>query len=169
MTSYFLTTPRLGFRAWTKSDIQLALHLWGDAKTTQFIGGPFSDEQILRRLDAEIRNQEKHGVQYWPLFLFADGAHIGCAGLRPYKVDDGVFELGVHLLPEYWGRGFAEEACRAVIEFAFTNANAKALFAGHHPDHASSRRLLSKLGFRFTHEETYAPTGRMHPSYRLDR
>ena len=41
------------------------------------------------------------------------------------------------------------------------------LFAGHNPDNDASRQLLQQLGFQYTHDEPYAPTGRMHPSYVL--
>ena len=41
------------------------------------------------------------------------------------------------------------------------------MFAGHHPDNQASRRLLTRLGLRYTHDERYPPTGRDHPSYLL--
>lgn len=44
---------------------------------------------------------------------------------------------------------------------------ASALFAGHHPENAPSRHILEKIGFRFTREELYPPTGLNHPSYLL--
>jgi RimJ/RimL family protein N-acetyltransferase len=94
---------------------------------------------------------------------------VGCAGLRLYRPDERIYELGFHLRPEYWGRGLAEEAGSAAAAFAFGTLGAKALFAGHHPANAASRRVLAKLGFRFTHEEFYPPTGMMHPSYLLQR
>src|SRR5437763_1346679 len=46
---------------------------------------------------------------------------------------------------------------------------AEGLFAGHHPEHGASRAVLERLGFRFTHEEVYPPTGLRHPSYLLMR
>ena len=61
------------------------------------------------------------------------------------------------------------EAGRAVINYGFASLRADALFAGHHPANANSRRVLEKLGFTFTHEELYPPTGLMHPSYLLAR
>jgi RimJ/RimL family protein N-acetyltransferase len=100
--------------------------------------------------------------------LLEEGDHAGCAGLRPYRLEDHIFELGVHLRRPYWGRGLAEEAARAVIKFASESVAAKALFAGHHPANSSSQRLILKLGFRRTHEEFYAPTGLLHPSYVLE-
>ena len=75
--------------------------------------------------------------------------------------------MGFYLRPPYWRMGLAEEAGRGVIEFAFSTLKANALFAGHHPHNAASGRVLGKLGFRFSHEELYPPTGLMHRGYVL--
>jgi ribosomal-protein-alanine N-acetyltransferase len=167
--SYFLTTLRLGFRHWTKADLPLALALWGDPRVTAFIGGPFSDVDVAKRLNTELRTREESGVQYWPVFLRQTNEHVGCAGLRPHDHSAGILEMGVHLRAEFWGTGLADEAGRAVIQYAFDVLAVQGLFAGHHPENAASKRLLRKLGFRFTHEQLYVPTGRKHPSYLLGR
>ena len=164
---YFLRTERLGFRPWSESDLGLALELWGDPAVTRLIGGPFSPEQIRDRLAREMATQKTHGVQYWPIFLLVSDAHLGCCGLRPYRLEDGIYEIGIHLRAACWGQGYALEAARAVIAFAFENLGARALFAGHHPANGASRRLLATLGFPYTHDELYPPTGLNHPSYLL--
>jgi RimJ/RimL family protein N-acetyltransferase len=165
--SYFLRTERLGFGHWALEDFSLAMALWGDAEVTRLLGGPFSEEQVKERLAREIDSMERHGVQYWPIFWLADGDFVGCAGLRPYKPEARIFELGFHLRPPYWGKGLALEASRALITFAFTELGAAGLFAGHHPSNKASQRVLEKLGFRYTHEEIYPPTGLLNPSYLL--
>jgi len=167
--NYFLTTERLGFHHWTPEDLPLAMALWMNPEVTRLIGGPLSPELVEERLRREIELQESLGVQYWPIFLRATGEHVGCAGLRPYQRTTDIYELGFHLLPASWNKGLAQEAARAVIDYAFTTLGARGLFAGHHPENAASRRVLEKLGFRYTHDELYAPTGLMHPSYFLDR
>jgi [ribosomal protein S5]-alanine N-acetyltransferase len=164
---YFLHSERLAFRTWTEADIDLAIGLWGDAEVTRLIGGPFSAEQVRQRLAREIANQTAHGVQYWPIFLLSNGAYVGCCGLRPYKLEQGLYELGFHLRVAYWGQGYAVEAARAVIGYARETLAVKALFAGHNPANAASRRVLQKMGFQYTHDEFYAPTGLNHPSYLL--
>jgi hypothetical protein len=45
----------------------------------------------------------------------------------------------------------------------------EALFAGHNPNNEKSGMLLGKLGFEYTHDEFYEPTGLQHPSYLLKR
>jgi [ribosomal protein S5]-alanine N-acetyltransferase len=166
---YFLKTPRLGFSRWTEKDLPLATTLWGDREVSRYLGGPFSPDQIQKRLAQEISWMAAHGLQYWPIFLLADGEFAGCCGLRPYKLDEKIYELGFHLLTAFWGRGLATEAAQASISFGFETLGASALFAGHHPENEISPRVLAKVGFRYTHDEIYPPTGELHPSYILDR
>lgn len=169
--AYFLSSRRLGFRRWHEQDLELALGLWGDPRVTRLIDarGRLSPDEVRQRLEREIAGEREHAVQYWPMFLLEDGEHVGCCGLRPRAGSGLVYELGVHVRSSHWGRGFAEEACRAVIDHAFSRLGASGLFAGHNPDNHASRRLLQKLGFRHTHDELYPPTGLRHPSYLLAR
>ena len=167
-SNYFLKTERLGFRVWTKDNLPLALALWGNADVTRLIGGPFSEQQVGTRLAKEIDNLRAHGVQYWPVFLLGGGEFAGCCGLRPRNPEKGIYELGFHFRAEHWGKGYAGESGRAVVAHAFDALRARGLFAGHHPDNAASQRVLEKLGFQFTHEELYPPTGRMHRCYFLE-
>ena len=161
-------TARVAFRTWTAEDLPLACELWGDPRVTALIGGPFDDAAVRRRLHAEIETERRHGIQYWPIFNAASGAHLGCCGLRPRDLARGVLEIGFHLRPEASGRGLATEAARAVIDHALGTLRAAALFAGHHPENHASRRLLLGLGFAYTHDELFPPTGRRHPSYRFE-
>jgi RimJ/RimL family protein N-acetyltransferase len=147
--------------------MELAMALWGDPEVTRLIGGPFSREQVQERLSREIAAMQSHGIQYWPIFLFATGEHVGCCGLRPYKMEERIYEIGVHLRKAFWGQGYAPEATLAVMEYAFSTLGVKGLFAGHNPANEASRQVLEKLGFRYTHDEYYPPTGLNHPSYIL--
>jgi len=167
--SYFLKSERLGFRCWSKDDLPLARELWGDIEVTRFFGGPFSDEEISERLEREITRMNTHQFQYWPIYLLADNEHVGCCGLRPYKLEDEIPELGFHLRPKYWGRGLAPEAARAVIDYAFETVGAKGLSAGHHPENMASKKVLEKLGFQYKHDEFFATLGMDIPYYLLVR
>jgi RimJ/RimL family protein N-acetyltransferase len=67
--------------------LDLAISLWGDKKVTEYIGGPFSKEEITERLKREIDNYKNYKIQYWPLYLKDNNNFIGGCGLRPYKED----------------------------------------------------------------------------------
>jgi RimJ/RimL family protein N-acetyltransferase len=168
---YFLETRRLGFRTWRSDDFALARGLWGDPKVMELLDsrGRLTDGQVREKLALELESQARFGVQYWPFFLLASGEHVGCCGLRNHDASQGIYELGFHLLPAQWRKGYATEASRAVIRYAFDELGVQALYAGHHPKNMASRRVLLKLGFRYIGDELYAPTGLMHRSYLLSR
>jgi len=166
---YFLTTYRLGFRCWTEDDFQLALELWSDPEVMRLVGGPLGPEGVRMRLANEITQMEALGIQYWPIFLLKTGEHVGSVGLRPRVQDDRVFELGFHLRRAFWGKGYATEAAREVVEYAFETLAADALFAGHHPMNDRSRKVLEQLRFKSTSREHYPPIGMMEPTYLLRR
>jgi ribosomal-protein-alanine N-acetyltransferase len=165
---YFLRSERIGFRCWRADDLPLAVALWGDGEVTRLIAdlGRPSEEQARERLEREMANQAAFGVQYWPIFHL-DGEHLGCCGLRPYRPDEGVFEIGAHLLPRHWRQGYATEAARCVVDHAFRALKLRAIYARHNPHNVSSRRLLLALGFQYTHDEFLPQTGLEHPAYLL--
>lgn len=165
--SFFLKTERIGFSKWGAGDEKLAESLWGNPDVTRYIcaSGVFSAEDIAARLAKEIENHAKFGVQYWPIFELATGELIGCCGLRPYN--ETMYEIGFHLRPQFWGKGFAMEAANAAIDYAFGVLHAEGLFAGHNPRNTASGKVLAKLQFQYIGDEFYAPTGLYHPSYEL--
>ena len=167
MRKYFLESERIGFGVWNSTDLELAQKLWGNRQVTEYISGKgfFSEKEITERLIKEIRNQEQYKVQYWPIFMKDTKEFIGCCGLRPYDLEKNIYEIGIHILPQYWGKGIASEALKSVIEYAFKELKVENLFAGHNPKNSASKKLLTKVGFQFVREEYYEPTGLMHPSY----
>ena len=169
MKKFFMRTARLGFSVWTEDDISEAQELWGNLAVTKFISanGKMSMEQIHQRLHKECETYAVYLIQYWPIYSLENYEHVGCCGLRPYESEKNVLEIGFHLKEKHWGKGLAEEASRAVIDYAFDVLGMDMLFAGHHPDNIASSCLLKKLGFIYSQDSFYPPTGLFHPSYLL--
>ena len=166
---YFLRSPRLGFRCWSEADLPLGMNIWGDPEMTVFTGGPFEPETVRARLLREIAHMKEHGMQYWPVFLLDGDRQVGCAGLRIYDEHARIFELGYYVLRAFWGKGLAQEAARAVIDYGFKALGANSLFAGHHPLNQASRKVLLGVGFTYAGEAVYPPTGILEPTYRLGK
>lgn len=187
MRTYLFKTERVGFSRWLPEDSGLAKLLWGNPDVTKYIcaSGVFLEEEIEKRLKTEIENETRFHVQYWPVFELQTGELIGCCGLRPHGActenggkndrEDGCessvkeYEIGFHLRPVFWGQGYAAECAGAVIRYAFDVLGAEKLFAGHNPHNVRSKRVLTRLGFQYTGDEYYEPTGLCHPSYELKR
>ena len=80
-----------------------------------------------------------------------DGAAVGGIGLRlGDDVHRRTAEIGYWLGIKHWGKGYATEAMHAVIDYAFTELEHKALQAGSRVTNPASRRVLEKCGFQWT-------------------
>ncbi len=96
---------------------------------------------------------------------------IGCCGIA--KLDGEMPEIGYWLGVAFWGKGYATEAARAMIDHAFGALGYDTLLAGARVSNPASRRVLEKCGFQWTGVGLYriralassAPCDR----FRLDR
>ena len=71
---------------------------------------------------------------------------IGCADVDEIEGAEGV--IGYWLDEAAWGQGFASEAARAVVDFAFGQLGLTRLTTGHAADNPASGHVLEKLGFQ---------------------
>jgi len=161
-------TARLMFRSWSSEDSALAEALWCDEDVTHFFGGAMTPEQARARLDAEREREQQLGIQYWPMFLRETGEFAGCAGLRPWQYDARITEVGVHLMRSAWSLRLGEEAVRAMLAYGFETLGLPVIVAGHGADHENSRKLLDRLGFRYTHSAAWGPKEIEVKLYALD-
>jgi ribosomal-protein-alanine N-acetyltransferase len=151
------SSARLVFRSWSKNDTALVESLWCDPEVTRFFGGPMSLEQAHDRLHIECERNRSLGMQYWPIFLRETGAFAGCAGLRPWSMDPQTIEVGVNLMRSAWGLRLGQEALLAVLAHGFDTLELPVIVAGHGVAHDNSRKLLERVGFRYTHNILWGP------------
>jgi RimJ/RimL family protein N-acetyltransferase len=76
------------------------------------------------------------------------GLLIGDCGLRPTRRDPSRAELGFTFARAYQGKGYASEAVRCLLEYAFTSLALQRVFAITQTQNDAARRLLERLGFR---------------------
>lgn len=81
----------------------------------------------------------------------ADGERktIGCCGFKGLPTPDGTCEIGYGLLAEFRRKGYASEAARGLIEWAFSHAEVTRVVAETYPELALSIRVMEKNGLRF--------------------
>ena len=140
-----LKTDRLVLRALCQRDVPVIVQLAGDrrvAENTARIPHPYTAADAEGLL-ASIN--QKGGETVFALEL--DGALIGMSGLDPRT--DGA-ELGYWLGVPFWGCGYATEAVRAVIDYAFSELGHELLHSGARVSNPASRRVLEKCGFQWT-------------------
>ena len=91
----------------------------------------------------------------------ATGEVIGGTSFSRWR---GVLELSYELLPEYWGRGLAEEAIVAALGWLWQNAEDESVAAVTQTANTRSLNLLRRLGFGpdIEFEEFGAPQSQLY-------
>jgi ribosomal-protein-alanine N-acetyltransferase len=72
---------------------------------------------------------------------------IGDGGFKGPPGAEGTVELGYSLLRPYWNRGYATEAVKALLEWAFDSPEVRGVFAEAQMGNTASIRVLQKAGF----------------------
>ena len=80
------------------------------------------------------------------------GEAIGAAGFKGRPDNDGMVEIAYGVAPGYQGQGYATEAARALVTFAFDSGLVKLIRAHTLPSANASTRVLAKCGFRYVGE-----------------
>lgn len=141
-----LETERLVLRAPRLEDAKAVALLANDrriAENTRRIPHPY------RRVDADdfISAVNVSGNEIAFLITLHDETIIGACGIA---TQDGAPDVGYWLGVKYWGKGYATESVRALIDFGFTELCHDVLQAGARVTNPASRRILEKCGFQWT-------------------
>lgn len=89
-------------------------------------------------------------------FCLKDSGKVIGAGSIVYKEKYGSYELGYNLNRHYWGMGYATEASKALIQWAYENIGARDFCARHANANKASGNVLKKCGFQFKHYGQYS-------------
>jgi RimJ/RimL family protein N-acetyltransferase len=141
----FARTPRLLLRpGFPEDDPALAAAIADEAivKHLAVVPWPYT----LRDAEAFLASPRDPVLPSLLVFERTGGAPelVGYCSLK--RRPSGAVELGYWIARAYWGRGFATEACSALIDIARTLGLPR-LEAGHFIDNPASGRVLEKLGF----------------------
>jgi RimJ/RimL family protein N-acetyltransferase len=163
-----IAAERLTLRAPRRDDAKAMAQLANDrriAENTTRIPHPYR----LADAEAFIAQANKEGELAF--LITREDEPIGACGL--VQLDGPAPDLGYWIGAPYWGNGYATEAARALIDYAFAELGHEALQAGARVTNPASRRVLEKCGFQWTGVGLYriralgssAPIDR----FRLDR
>jgi RimJ/RimL family protein N-acetyltransferase len=109
--------------------------------------GVFSREETTLFLEKIIGWQRRGLPSQFAVIHRADNRLIGYCGFFHQQVDGTEeIEIGYRLDPDYWRRGLATEAVRAVRDHAFRDQKLQRVISLIHPDNAPSRRVAEKVG-----------------------
>jgi ribosomal-protein-alanine N-acetyltransferase len=143
--SRILETERLLLRPPQAADISHFVPLLADydvAKNLSRVPYPYTEDDACAFIVYTANGWRSGEDLSFTILRKAPAAYIGICGLHPAQG----WEFGYWLGKPYWGQGYATEAARRVVAFAFDQLGADQLVAAWFHDNPASGRVLEKLG-----------------------
>ena len=145
-----LETERLVIRDYRESDI-LSFHtLVSDQTTMRYLPGILCrDEQQSAKMFREavdaamLRDRTKH---FFAVCQKSCDKTIGGIGFTIIR--KGIGHLGYFYMPQYWGKGYATEAAKAVFQYAFETIGLHKIVTGCLKENVGSEKVMIKCGMR---------------------
>ena len=174
-----LSSERLILRPWREDDLDALAQLCADPEVMAHFPATLDrvgSAELLARLMA---HQAEHGFTFWALQRREDAAFVGFTGLARVRFEAPfvpAVEIGWRLARPYWGQGYALEAARCALQFAFEDLQLDEVVSFTVPANQRSWGVMQRLGMRRDaagdFEHPILPEGhplRPHLLYRISR
>ena len=143
-----IRTDRLVLRKPKKSDKDKELLIsqigdWDVAKWLTNVPYPYTEDDAKDWF-------ETLQMKELSLSIYLDDSLIG--GIDLSQDEDELYELGYWLGKAYWGKGYATEASKGLLHFAFQKLNSQKIKSSCMKGNVNSEKVLTKLGFQMIGE-----------------
>lgn len=147
---YVLQTERLALREMVPSDAPFIVEMLTNPAFLANIGdrGVHDLDTAAAYIGKWRAVYERDGFGLWVIELRETGELIGQCGLVRRDTLPGP-DIGYALLPRYWSKGYAVEACTAVRDYAMQHLGLGELLAIVSPGNAASVKVLERIGLQF--------------------
>jgi RimJ/RimL family protein N-acetyltransferase len=140
-------TPRLLLREFTPADADALEGILGDPVLMQYYPAALDRKAVELWIEKNMERYHRHGHGLWAMLLKESGELIGDCGCTLQEVEGiNQIEIGYHVRRDLWGNGYATEAARACMDYAFTKLDALRVTSMIRPENMQSRRVAEKNG-----------------------
>ena len=150
----FLETERMLLREFTLDDVDDVLALDTDRDVRRFVedGEPVDRDEIESTIEHWMGYYARSdSFGFWAAIEKSSGQFLGWFHFRPHEGRPANEpELGYRLVSAAWGKGYATEGSRALIDKAFASSAIVRVVAETMSVHVASRRVMEKSGMRHT-------------------
>lgn len=146
-----LETERLKLRAIKKSDVEDINEYASNPKTSEYLlwEKHKSIEYTKRFVDIVLAKYRLSEYHDWAIVLKENQKMIGTCGLTRIDEENSIAEIGYVLNPSYWGNGYATEAAKKMIDFAFNVIGVNRVEARFLFGNEASLNVMKKIGMKF--------------------
>lgn len=150
LRNFIIETERLFLREFKIQDASKLALVLSNPESMKYYPHPFSKKEVDNWINWNLDNYKKYGFGLWAVILKASGELIGDCGITMQKVEDETFpEIGYHIRKEFCHNGYASEAAKACMAFAFEQKGFSKMFSYMKSDNVPSRGVAEKIGMKF--------------------
>jgi len=145
-----ITAPRVVLRWISEDDIDGLYEIFSNPQVMRYWSTvPLPDREAAAALQREIaEGNERETMFKWGIALRDSNTVIGTTTLFNLNLDNGRAELGYAMAHAHWGKGYMNEALKALVSHVFEVMELRRLEADVDPRNAASIRTLERLGFQ---------------------
>jgi RimJ/RimL family protein N-acetyltransferase len=149
LSSPTLLTTRLRLRPFGDADASELFAMHSNAYVLRYWDAPpWTERARAEQFIAACRTIEEEGVGIrLAVDRASDGAFVGWCSLTRWNPDHRSASLGYCFRDSAWGHGYATEAARGLLRWAFDSLNVNRVQAEVDTRNAASAPVLAKLGF----------------------
>jgi [ribosomal protein S5]-alanine N-acetyltransferase len=142
-----IETERLKLRKIEDDDWALYQILYSNEDILAHVG-PSVSEDVLKKYFSVNKDDTKQNKQY-TLIIEEKQSGVSVGSIGMYKIQHTFqrCEIGFMLLPDSWGKGYATEAAKAVVKYAFNELGLNRISAVSAITNIASHKVLEKVGF----------------------
>jgi [ribosomal protein S5]-alanine N-acetyltransferase len=142
-----LETLRLALRKYTLADVPALEAVIGDPIAMEFYPSAYDRQGVEDWIRRSLERYERDGHGLWAMLLKGSNELIGDCGCTLQEVEgQNHMEIGYHVRRDLWGRGYATEAARACMKYAFEKIGAQRVISMIRPENLRSIRVAEKNG-----------------------
>lgn len=144
-----LKTDRLDLRQITEADLENIFNGLSHPEVIKYYGVNYSSlDDTWEQLEWYAELERTHTGIWWAITLAETGKFCGAIGYNNLSREHKKAELGFWLLPEFWGKGYVQEAMEVVLDHGFRNLNLHRIEAFVETENKSSQKALQKQHFQ---------------------
>jgi RimJ/RimL family protein N-acetyltransferase len=145
-----IETERLKLRELNLKDMDKLSLVLSDPESMKFYSHPFTKEDVENWINWNVENYKKYGFGLWAVIIKDTNEFIGDCGITRQKIEDNTYpEIGYHIRKEYCRKGYASEAAKACMDFAFNKKCFPRIISYMKHDNIPSRGVAEKNGMKF--------------------
>lgn len=151
--SRVVETEQLFLRKLTIDDLQVLHSILSDEEVMEYYPKAFDMNKTKSWIEWNIDNYRKYGFGLWAVILKENNQLIGDCGITMQNIHNNLVpEIGFHIHKRFWNKGYATQAAKACLQYAFNVLHLDEVYCYQKYTNVPSRKVAEKIGMKLREE-----------------